>query len=193
MQLPSPLEVKSDVPIQCFSLDANFSFRLNARLYLVLLSLLLPIGLSGAPAMAQGNSSTEGQACTLEKHVYTCDGTAFQKRLAEAKTISLETHSIDKYAQAQLKTLITKKLGKTLVAEGSPADLVFLLLPVGVDGMSINSGSVDLGTLRIYTANPDNTRGNILWAEVYTGHEDLPWPATVNGLILQFQTHFKIK
>jgi hypothetical protein len=193
MQLPSPLEVKSDVPIQCFSLDANFSFRLNARLYMVLLSLLLPIGLSGAPAMAQGNSSTEGQACTLEKHVYTCDGTAFQKRLAEAKTISLETHSIDKYAQAQLKTLITKKLGKTLVAEGSPADLVFLLLPVGGDGMSINSGSVDLGTLRIYTANPDNTRGNILWAEVYTGHEDLPWPATVNGLILQFQTHFKIK
>jgi hypothetical protein len=193
MQLPSPLEVKSDVPIQCFSLDANFSFRLNARLYLLLLVLLLPIGLSGAPAMAQGDSGTEGQACTLEKHIYTCDGAAFQKRLAEAKTISLETHSIDKYAQAQLKTLITKKLGKTLVAEGSPADLVFLLLPVGVDGMSINSGSVDLGTLRIYTANPDNTRGNILWAEVYTGHEDLPWPATVNGLILQFQTHFKIK
>jgi hypothetical protein len=181
------------VPIQRFSLDSSFSFRLNAILYLLLLSLLLPIGLSGASAIAQGNSATEGQACTLEKHVYTCDGVAFQKRLAEAKTISIETHSIDKYAQAQLKTLITKKLGKTFVAEGEPADLVFLLLPLGVDGMSINSGAVDLGTLRIYTANSDNTRGNILWAEVYTGREDLPWPAVVNGVILQFQTHFKIK
>jgi hypothetical protein len=181
------------VPIQRFSLDASFSSRLNATLYRLLLSLLLPIGLSGASAMAQGTPATEGQACTLEKHVYTCDGVAFQKRLADAKTISIETHSIDKYAQAQLKTLITKKLGKTFVAEGEPADLVFLLIPLGVDGMSINSGSVDLGTLRIYTANSDNTRGNILWAEVYTGHEDLPWPATVNGLILQFQSHFKIK
>jgi hypothetical protein len=181
------------VPIQRFSLDANFSFRLNARLYLLLLSLLLPIGLSGASAMAQDNSATEGQACTLEKHVYTCDGAAFQKRLADAKTISIETHSIDKYAQGQLKNLITKKLGKTLVPEGSPADLVFLLIPVGVDGMSITSGDVDLGTLRIYTANSDNTRGNILWAEVLTGREDLPWPAVVNGVILQFQTHFKIK
>ena len=181
------------MPIQRLSLDASSSSRLNATLYLLVLSLLLPIGLSGATALAQGNSAIEGQACTLEKHVYTCDGVAFQKRLAEAKTISIETHSIDKYAQAQLKTLITKKLGKTLVAEGSPADLVFLLLPLGVDGMSINSGAVDLGTLRIYTANPDNSRGNILWAEVYTGHEDLPWPATVNGLILQFQSHFKIK
>ncbi len=181
------------MPIQRFSLDASSLFRLNAILYLLLLALLLPIGLLGTPALAQSDPATEGQACTLNKHVYTCDGVAFQKRLADAKTISIETHSIDKYAQGQLKTLITKKLGKTFAPEGSPADLVFLLIPLGVDGMSINSGSVDLGTLRIYTANSDNTRGNILWAEVYTGHEDLPWPATVNGLILQFQSHFKIK
>ncbi len=141
--------------------------------------------------MAQERSDAQG--CTLQKQVYSCDGPAFQRRLAEAKTISIETHSIDKYAQAQLKTLITKKLGKNFADEGSPADLVFLLLPMGVDGMSINSGAVDLGTLRIYTANSDNTRGNILWAEVFTGHEDMPWPATVNGLIQQFQSHFKIK
>lgn len=175
------------MPISSFSPDAHLSFRRHAKLFLPLLALLLSV----TPTRAQASSDVP--ACTLDKHVYTCDGAAFQKRLAEAKTISLKTHSIDKYAQAQLKTLITKKLGKTLVAEGSPADLVFLLLPLGVDGMSINSGAVDLGTLRIYTANPDNTRGNILWAEVYTGREDLPWPATVNGLILQFQTHFKIK
>ena len=174
------------MPITRFFIDASFPFRLNSRLTLLLLALLLP-----APATAQAGS--DAQACTLEKHVYTCDGPAFQRRLAEARTISIETHSIDKYAQAQLKTLITKKLGKSLVAEGSPADLVFLLLPLGVDGMSINSGAVDLGTLRVYTANSDNTRGNILWAEVYTGKEDLPWPATVNGLIQQFQSHFHIK
>jgi hypothetical protein len=181
------------VPIQRFSLDASFSSRLNATLYLLILSLLLPIGLSGTSAAAQGNSATEGQACTLEKHVYTCDGPAFQKQLANAKSVSIETHSIDKYAQGQLKNLITRKLGKTLVAEGSPADLIFLLIPLGVDGMSITSGDVELGTLRIYSANSDNTRGNILWAEVYTGREDLPWPATVNGLIQQFQSHFHIK
>jgi hypothetical protein len=175
------------VPISRFSLDVIFALHLHLRLSLLLLSLLLPV----APAI--GQASPEAQACTLEKHVYTCDGPAFQRRLAEARTISIETHSIDKYAQAQLKTLITKKLNKSLVAEGSPADLVFLLLPLGVDGMSINSGAVDLGTLRIYTANSDNTRGNILWAEVYTGKEDMPWPTTVNGLIQQFQSHFHIK
>jgi hypothetical protein len=175
------------VPISSFFPDAHLSFRRHAKLFLLLLTLLLSVTLT----QAQANS--DAPACTLEKHVYTCDGAAFQKRLADAKTISIETHSIDKYAQAQLKTLITKKLGKTLVAEGEPSDLVFLLLPVGVDGMSINSGAVDLGTLRIYTATSDNTRGNILWAEDYTGREDLPWPATVNGLILQFQSHFKIK
>jgi hypothetical protein len=158
-----------------------------SRFFLLLLTLLLPI----TPAIAQ--TSSEAQACTLQKGIYTCDGPTFEKRLANAKTISIETHSIDKYAHAQLKTLIIKKLGKSLVAEGQPADLVFLLLPLGVDGMSINSGAVDLGTLRIYTANADNTRGNILWAEVYTGKEDLPWPATVNGLIQQFQSHFHIK
>jgi hypothetical protein len=178
------------VKISSFISNLALPLRRHAQTPLLLLSVLLPLSL----ARAQGTTTTtETGSCTLTKNVYSCDGPAFQKRLAAATNISIETHSIDKYAQAQLKTLITKKLGKNFVAEGEAADLVFLLIPMGVDGMSINSGAVDLGTLRIYTATPDNTRGNILWAEVYTGKEDLPWPATVNGVIAQFQSHFKIK
>ncbi len=107
--------------------------------------------------------------------------------------MSLETHSIDKFSQAQLKTLLTKRLGKTVVPEGGKADLVFLLIPTEGEGININPGEVGLGTLRVYTQGPDNTRGEILWAEVFYGHEDMPWPTVVNSLILQFRTRFHIK
>jgi hypothetical protein len=145
-------------------------------------------------ARSQGGSEvTTTTSCTLKDHVYTCDKAAFQTALANAKTASVETHSVDKLAQAQLSDLITKKLGKQLAQDGSPADLIFLLIPVGVEGMSMSPGNVNVGTLRIYSSNPDGTRAHLLWAEDFFGQEDMPWPVVVHGLILQFQSHFKIK
>ena len=146
------------------------------------------------PARAQSGSATgESTACILKDHVYTCDKAAFQTALTNAKTASVETHSVDKLAQAQLNDLLTKKLGKTLAPEGSPTDLIFLLIPVGVEGMSMSPGNVDVGTLRVYSANPGGSRAHLLWAEDFSGSEDMPWPTVVHGLISQFQSHFHIK
>jgi|SRR5450756_2285459 len=167
--------------------------RRQSSWWLLLTALLLSLT-SGTSTSAQESPNTViTPPCVLAKQIYTCDGPAFQKRLASAKVISIETHSIDKYAQAQLRNLVTKKLGKVLAAENSPADLIVLLIPLDSEGMNLTPGESGLGTLRIYTASPENTRGQLIWAEVFTGHEDMPWPAVVNGVIFQFQSHFHLK
>src|SRR5882757_2616556 len=104
---------------------------------LVVLALLALAGACVGSALAQDKSAAPSTpACSLERHVYTCNGASFQKQLTSATNVSLETHSIDKFSQAQLKSLLTKKLGKTVVPEGSQTDLVFLLIPI--DGEGIN-------------------------------------------------------
>ena len=146
------------------------------------------------PVVAQGDevpSATSG--CKLEKHVYTCDQKAFAAEMTAAKNVSIETHSVDKLAASQLQKLVVDKLGKTLVMDGAPADLVFLLIPVGSEGMTISAGQTVLGTLRVYSAAASGAKGNLVWAETYSGDEDLPWPAVVNSLIGMFKGRFKIK
>jgi hypothetical protein len=155
------------------------------------LALAALCGMAWMPAVAQGDAGAGG-GCVLKDHVYTCDGAAFQRALANAKTASIETHNVDGVARSQLTALITKKLGKTVAAEGGPADLVFLMIPIAQDGV-VNMSSGDLGTLRIYSATADGAKGQLLWAETYTGDQDLPWPAVVNRLIGQFQARFHIK
>lgn len=132
-------------------------------------------------------------ACSLQDHVYTCDAAAFHKALVAAKTVSIETHSVDRLAAAQLKSLLLKHLDKSVVPEGSPADLIFLLIPIDSDGVHVGSAASDLGTLRIYSATPDGARQALLWAETYTGQPDIPWPAVVNALIAQFRKRFSIR
>jgi hypothetical protein len=166
------------------------TLKLPIGLPLLALTLFAALVLTPSTALAQANSTPP---CSLEKHVYTCDGASFQKQLANAKNVGIETHSIDRFAQSQLTNLLTKKLGKTLVSEGSPADLIFLILPLGGEGVNVTPGETGVGTLRVYSVNPNNTRAELLWAEVFTGQEDLPWPTVVNGLILQFRSHFHIK
>ena len=167
---------------------------LQSRFLLWVLAFFASLGVLAVEAPAQSEpAAATTPPCTLEKHVYTCNGPAFQKQLEGAKTVSLQTHSIDKFALAQLTTLITKKLGKTIVPEGSPSELIFLLIPVGGEGMNINSNDAGLATLRVYSVTPGNTAGDLIWAEVFTGQEDLPWPTVVNSLILQFRSHFHIK
>ncbi len=133
-------------------------------------------------------------SCTLRDHVYTCDGAAFQKALANATTVSVQAHNADGVARAQLRELVTSKLGKAVAPNGSSADLVFLLIPVGDAGeINYNSSRADLGTLRIYTAASDGSPAHLLWAETFSGPPDMPWPAVVRGLIQQFESRFHIK
>jgi hypothetical protein len=147
-------------------------------------------GWGGTPVRAQ---APEAAACTLKDRVYTCDASSFGKTLAQAKTAAIETHSVDKVAQAQLATLLTKKLGKTVVADGSPADLVFILVPLGETGMSMSPGEVNLGTMQVYAGSANGSRGPLVWVETYAGQEDMPWPAVVRSLVLRFQEHFHLK
>ena len=165
------------------------------KLAFLLLILTVWSGLQQRRAHAQDESSGgDLGSCTLRDHVYTCDGAAFQRALASANTASVKAHNADGVARAQLTDLVTKKLGKTLAPEGSQADLMFLMIPVGDEGeVNYNSGRVTLGTLRIYTVAPAGTSAHLLWAETFSGQPDMPWPAVVRGLILQFQSRFNIK
>ena len=149
----------------------------------------------GVCSGAQGDAgAAPSGGCTLKNHVYHCDGAALQKALTDATTVRIETHDVDGPAQGALKSLLTKKLGKKVVTEdGAPADLVFLLIPTEAEGVVNSPGNSDLGTLRIYTVAADGGWGHLLWAETYSGQQDMEWPAVVHGLIQQFQADFHIK
>ncbi len=146
------------------------------------------------PAQAQTESGpSEPGSCTFKNHVYTCDGAAFQPQLASARTVRVESQNSDGVARAQLTAFVSGKLGKAVAPQGEVPDLIFLLIPTGVEGVNMSPGEVDLGTLRVYTPASDGSRGQLVWAENFTGEQDLPWPIVVRGLIARFQSHFRIK
>jgi len=155
---------------------------------------LVGVGLMWTPSRGQSQTTEDLGGCTLKDHVYHCDGAVFQKALAAATAVKIETHNADGIARSQLGDFVSKKLGKTIAAPGASADLDFLMIPVDDQGVMYSEGSdANLGTLRIYTATPDGARGHLLWAETFSGRPNMPWPAVVHGLILQFQARFKIK
>jgi hypothetical protein len=168
----------------------EFLFSLRTKLLLIVVG----FALSGVPTHAQAQDNpVSTPACILTKGVYTCDGVSFQKILANAKAVSIDTQRIDKVAQSQLTDFIQKKLHKTVAADGGPSDLIFLLMPIDNDGVNFTMGDVDLGTLRIYLPNAQNQRGDLVWAEVYNGRHDMTWPSVVTAVIDQFRSRFKIK
>ena len=168
------------------------------RLFLFVTLVLAPIGACPSPAGAQDpNSIGDLGACTLKNHIYTCDAASFQKTLAAATTISLETHNSDGIARNALNDLVENKLHKNVVPYGSPADLVFLLMPIDQGGQVLEMSSLrDLGTLRVYSTTPEGRAAHLLWAETYsadpTGH-DLPWPIIAHGVVTKFEKRFQIK
>lgn len=158
----------------------------------ILLLLNLTLGAS-AVAPAQTSSTENVGSCTLQNYVYHCDSAAFTKALASAKSATVEAQNVDAYSRDQLKKMIAGKYGKQVVEPGGSPDLIFLIIPVGGDGIDITPGEPILGSLRVYSATAEGGRGHLLWAETYNGPRDLPWPAVVRSLILQFQKHFPAK
>lgn len=156
--------------------------------------LVLSFILNAAAGAAQTAATENLGSCTLTDHVYHCDSAAFAKALEAAKSATVETQNVDRYSRDQLKKMIAGKYGKQVVEQGAGSpDLIFLIIPVGVDGINISPGEPTLGSLRVYSAKPEGGRGHLLWAETYNGPQDLPWPAVVRSLILQFQRHFPQK
>lgn len=142
------------------------------------------------PGLAQTPAAENLGSCTLQNHVYHCDSAAFTKALESAKSAAVQAQNVDAYSRDQLKKMIAGKYGKRVVEQGGSPDLIFLIIPVGVDGINISPGEPTLGSLRVYSATPEGGRDHLVWAETYSGPQDLPWPAVVRALILQFQKHF---
>jgi hypothetical protein len=138
------------------------------------------------------SGGTDAGGCTLNDHIYTCNSALFGPVLARAQTVAVDVHNSDGVARSQLTALLSKKLGKTIAAQGGNADLIFLLIPTE-SGVVYGREDAPLGTLRVYSVTADGGRGHLLWAEAYSGAPDLPWPMVVRRLILQFEAHFKIK
>src|ERR1700679_1385143 len=111
-----------------FRSSANSKRALHCR-FAILTSFLLLLLCPLVTSAQMTSETTDSSSCVIKDHIYTSDLAAFQKDLADAKTVTIETHSVDKLAEAQLNTLLTKKLGKSLLPDGSPADLIFLLIP----------------------------------------------------------------
>jgi hypothetical protein len=130
-------------------------------------------------------AAQHSDGCTLEKQVYTCDWQAFAQQLDEARSVSIETQSMDRFTARQLREL-TGQLGKSVAPNGQQGDLTFLVIPLPSTGVHIGPAGEPLATLRIYAPEPGHARGKLLWAENYTGDPDRPWPAIVHALIQQF-------
>jgi hypothetical protein len=163
----------------------------GVRRSLLLALTFVNCGLLVQPGLAQLDGGVgDAGSCTLKNYVYTCNGSEFHAALVRAKTVAIEAHNSDGMARNQLTSLVTR-LGKTVAEKGSPADLIFLMIPIEPTGV-INNSDADLGTLRIYSSTPDGARGRLLWAETYSGAQDIPWPMVAHGLIAQFQAHFHI-
>jgi hypothetical protein len=148
----------------------------------------------GITAHAQDESGgIDAGSCTLQDHVYSCNSAAFQPILMHAKTVAVSVHNADGVARSELTSFVTRSLGKTIAQDGTGPDLIFLLIPIEPTGIAFSTGDTNLGTLRVYSVTADGRRGHLLWAETYEGATDLPWPAVVHGLILQFKAHFRIR
>ncbi len=118
------------------------------------------------------------------------DGAAFQRVLANAKTVAVDVHNYDGVSRRLLGDLLTRKLGKTVASGNEHPDLIFMLIPIEPGGIAYSTGDVALGTLRVYSVTADGGRGHLLWAETYSGASDLPWPAVARRLVVQFEGHF---
>jgi hypothetical protein len=146
--------------------------------------------LTGLLTVSGTMTAQQNGGCTLQKQVYTCDWQAFAQQLDKAKSISIETQSMDRFTARQLRQL-AGELGKSVVPDGQQGDLTFLVIPLPSTGVHIGPAGEPLATLRIYAPEPGNARGKLLWAEIYTGDPDRPWPAIVHALIQQFHARIQ--
>ena len=150
----------------------------------------------GAPkamtaAQSPGNAAMAVTPCTLDKGIYTCSWTQFEKTLAAAKTAAVQSEPMDEYTDSELAKLV-KRLGKTVVArDETPSDLTFLLIPLNDTGVYMGPGDQEMSTLRVYSGGTKTHRGKLVWAERYRGPSDMAWPVVVHYTIAQFEARLK--
>ena len=90
--------------------------------------------------------------CTADKKVehYLCDAAAFQRRLAKAHAVRVDTDRMDLFGHKQMVKLATD-LGKQIAAPGQRPDLIFAIAPVDRSGrIDFGPGDTALATLTVY-------------------------------------------
>jgi hypothetical protein len=143
------------------------------------------------PGQPSTQTTRIASVCKLESTTYTCNTASFQQTLAQAKTAAIQTGPVDPAGQTQLKKLI-EALGLTAPAFGEPADLTFLMVPVDPQGVRYSTGDTQIAALHVFAHRSGPGRGDLVWAENFTGAEDLPWPIVAYRLVLQFKSRFHI-
>jgi hypothetical protein len=142
--------------------------------------------LAMVPVAMWGQDGSPSAGCALVKDVYHCDRALFRAALAQAKTVAVESVPANKMAVGQVTQLVGS-LGKTVAGAEVPADLTFSLLKRDLDGVMIGPAGAELATLRVYGPSKSGQRGDLVWAEIYTGQPDMMWPSVVHALIEQFK------
>ena len=150
------------------------------------LAVLLGAAVVGTGSWAQEAHTAEAAECTLNKHAYTCNWTAFKAALANAHTVAVRTGRTDKSAGFHLGKLVTS-MGKTVAASEAESDLTFAVLQAPLEGVNIGPADVDLGELRVFRSAGQGQPEKLIWVETMRGQPDKPWGSTVRALIDQFQ------
>ncbi|MGI4828190.1 MAG: hypothetical protein ACRYFU_08375 [Janthinobacterium lividum] len=174
------------IPFRASQSTAPCAFASRGKFALVVLSALCTGTLANVAGAQEAGTSAPPAGCTLHKDVYTCNLDAFRQRLTAAHTVGIETQRDDRFTAAQLRKLIVQ-MGKTVATEDQPAGLTFLLIPIETAGIQYGPAAQPLATLRVYAPGPATSRGTLLWAETWTGHQDRPWPSIVQALLEQFK------
>jgi hypothetical protein len=140
-----------------------------------------------AMALGAGVASAQvREGCVLNKGVYTCNRTEFVAAWKSAATVRVEAGPRDRMAAAQLREMAAE-MGKAVAETG---ELTVLVVPRDEDGVEVGPAGIELGSIQVYATGADGKRGNLLWAETYTGQPDMSWPAVVHALVAQFEGKF---
>jgi hypothetical protein len=129
--------------------------------------------------------------CTADKKVehYLCDAPAFQRRLANAHTVRVDTDRMDLFGHKQMEKLATD-LGKQVVPPEQRPDLIFDIAPIDRSGrIDFGPSDMAIATLTVYDPAKGAGRRGIIWVETFDGQQDRPWPTVVVDLIRQFRTN----
>jgi hypothetical protein len=158
----------------------------NTDSFRILLAALFLVTLT--PALhTQTDLGDRHEGCMANGRVNTCDKASFQRALADAESIAIDSHPADRVVIKQLSQMI-QGMGKTVELPSSTAELTFVLQRIGRDdAIEVGPGGESLARLTIYGPGYGSGREYMLWSETFFGPPDMAWPAVVQSLIQQLQ------
>jgi hypothetical protein len=150
--------------------------------------------LAAAPSFVRAQIALSA-GCTQDKNRVTCNAAAFAVALRNAANIAVDSQPLSRIADEQLASLVSS-LGKASTpgqktSTSGQADLTFVLVRIDDDGINYGPNDRELASLRVYSPGREGARGPLVWDEPFWGQPDIPWPAVVHKLILQFKNDIK--